>query len=71
MNLIRIACSDNRSAGVAAGEIGDRIEGRARQAIDVADVTADFRDRSDAELEFFIDRGFFPEEKRQESAIRW
>jgi Family of unknown function (DUF5681) len=61
-NLIALACSQGRSAVAAASEIADRVEGRAHQSFDFADVTSDLRARSDAELQFFLSNGRWPED---------
>lgn len=54
-NLIEIACSEGPGAVHAASEIADRLEGRSRQAIEFADITAELRNKSDAELQFYMD----------------
>ncbi len=59
-NLIEIACSEGSGAVHAAGEIADRIEGRARQSIEFADITADLRSRSDEELRFHLEHDRWP-----------
>ena len=59
-NLIDIACSEGPGAVHAASEIADRLEGRSRQSIEVADFTADLRSRSDAELQFYLDNSRWP-----------
>ena len=46
----------------AAAEIADRCEGRARQSIDLADVSTDLRARSDDELRFYLANGRWPED---------
>jgi hypothetical protein len=35
--------------------IFDRLEGRSRQHLEIADVTAELRNKSDAELQFHLD----------------
>src|ERR1700722_2762730 len=42
-NLVEIACSEGPGAVHAASEIADRLEGRSRQSIEFADLTADLR----------------------------
>ena len=42
--------------------IFDRLQGRARQQIEVADVTRQLREKSDAELQFYIDHDRWPNE---------
>jgi Family of unknown function (DUF5681) len=59
-NLIEIACSEGPGAVHAASEIADRIEGRSRQSIEVADITADLRSRSDDELQFHLQNDRWP-----------
>ena len=59
-NLVEIACSEGPGAVHAANEIGDRIEGRSRQSIEVADITADLRNRSDEELIFHLENDRWP-----------
>jgi len=46
-NLIDIACGEGPGAVHAANEIADRIEGRPRQSIEVADITAEIRNKSE------------------------
>jgi len=64
-NLIEIACSEGPGAVHAAGEIADRIEGRSRQQIEVADFTADLRSRSDFELQFYLDNSRWPTDEEK------
>ena len=59
-NLIEIAASKSSNAVSAANEITDRIEGRSRQSIEVADITAEIRSKSDAELQFYLDNNRWP-----------
>ena len=40
--------------------ISDRLEGRSTQRLDVNDVTADLRSRSDAELKFYLRHDRWP-----------
>jgi hypothetical protein len=56
-----------RMAAVEA--IFDRLEGRARQQIDVADVTQELRQKSDDELRFYLTHFHWPEES-QERALK-
>ncbi len=42
--------------------IFDRLEGRARQQIEVADVTRQLREKSDDELRFYLEHDRWPEE---------
>ena len=64
-NLVRIACSEGPSAVHAATEIADRIEGRPRQSIEVADVTTELRNKSDAELQFYLDNNRWPSDEEK------
>ncbi len=64
-NLIDIACTEGSAAVHAASEIADRLEGRSRQQIEVADFTADLRSRSDAELQFYLDNGRWPSDEEK------
>lgn len=59
-NLVEIACSEGPGAVHAASEIADRLEGRSRQQIEVADITADLRNRSDEELRFHLEHDRWP-----------
>jgi len=61
-NLIRIACSQGPSAVHAAAEIVDRLEGRS-QRIEVADITAELRSKSDEELRFYLARDRWPSDE--------
>jgi DNA polymerase III delta prime subunit len=61
-NLVRIACSEGLTAVHAANQIADRIEGRARQSIEVADITAELRNKSDAELQFYLNNNRWPDD---------
>jgi hypothetical protein len=63
-NLVETACSRGGRVSVAAAtEIIDRLEGRPRQQIEVADITRQLRDKSDFELQFYLDHGCWPEEQ--------
>jgi len=46
-------------------EIADRLEGRSRQQIEVADFTADLRHRSDAELQFYLHNNRWPSDEEK------
>jgi hypothetical protein len=59
-NLVEIACSEGPGAVHAASEIADRLEGRSRQQIEFADITADLRNRSDEELRFHLEHDRWP-----------
>jgi hypothetical protein len=43
--------------------IFDRLEGRSRQHLEIADVTAELRNKSDAELQFHLDHDRWPDEQ--------
>ena len=64
-NLVRLACSEEPNAVHAATEIGNRVEGRARQAIEVADITAELRSKSDEELRFHLEHGRWPSDEEK------
>ena len=66
-NLIDIACGRGPGAVTAANEIADRLEGRPTQQLDVKDVTADLRGRSDEELEFHLRHDRWPSENELET----
>ena len=59
-NLVEFACTEGPGAVHAASEIADRLQGRARQSIEVADITAELRNKSDAELQFYLDNNRWP-----------
>jgi hypothetical protein len=59
-NLVSLACAQDRSAVAAAAQIAARVEGRAHQSIEIADVAADLRARSDEELRFYLANGRWP-----------
>jgi hypothetical protein len=69
-NLIEIACSEGPGAVQAASEIADRLEGRSRQSVEFADITAELRNKSDEELRFHLQHDRWPtdEEKALVSA---
>ena len=64
-NLIEIACGEGPGAVHAANEIADRIEGRPRQSIEVADISAEIRNKSDEELQFFLDNSRWPTDEER------
>jgi len=64
-NLIDIACSEGPGAVHAASEIADRIEGRCRQQIEFADITAELRSKSDEELRFYLDNNRWPSDEEK------
>jgi hypothetical protein len=59
-NLIEIACTEGPGAVHAASEIADRLEGRSRQSIEVSDITAELRNKSDEELRFHLEHNRWP-----------
>jgi hypothetical protein len=64
-NLVEIACSEGPGAVHAASEIADRLEGRSRQSIEVADITADLHSRSDEELRFHLENDRWPSDEEK------
>jgi hypothetical protein len=64
-NLIEIASSKSPSAVSAANEISDRIEGRSRQSIEVSDISADLRSKSDEELRFHLEHDRWPSDEEK------
>jgi hypothetical protein len=62
-NLIEIACSEGPGAVHAASEIADRLEGRSRQQVEFADITAELRNKSDEELQFHLAHGRWPSDE--------
>src|SRR5215831_12851980 len=64
-NLIEIACTEGPGAVHAASEIADRLEGRSRQSIEVSDITAEIRNKSDAELQFYLDNNRWPSDEEK------
>jgi hypothetical protein len=59
-NLVDIACSKGPGAVSAINEIGDRLEGRPTQAVQISDLTREIREKSDAELQFYLDNNRWP-----------
>jgi hypothetical protein len=53
---------DGKNRLAAVEIILDRLEGRSRQRLEVADVTAQLRDKSDEELQFHLDNNRWPDE---------
>jgi hypothetical protein len=53
---------DGKNRLPAVEIIFDRLEGRSRQRLEVADVTAQLRDKSDEELQFHLDNNRWPKE---------
>jgi len=64
-NLIEIACSEGPGAVHAASEIADRLEGRSRQQVEFADITAELRNKSDEELRFHLDHDRWPTDEER------
>lgn len=62
-NLVEIASSKSPSAVSAANEICDRLEGRSRQSIEVADITSEIRNKSDEELRFYLAHDRWPSDE--------
>jgi len=66
--LLQEALRDRRRLP-ALDLIFDRLEGRARQQIEVADVTRELREKSDAELQFYLDHGRWPDDDEKRSLV--
>ena len=64
-NLVRIACSQGPGAVHAASEIGNRLEGRSRTQVEFADITAELRNKSDAELQFYLENNRWPSDEEK------
>ena len=61
-HLLEIAFSRGPAAVAAACEIGNRVEGRSPQTIQITDFAADLQTRSDAELQFYLANGRWPDD---------
>lgn len=48
---------------MALSEIIDRCEGKAKQQLDVNDITAELRQRSDEDLMYHMEHGYWPEDE--------
>jgi hypothetical protein len=59
LQQVKKACDGDTNA---AKEITDRVEGKAKQSIEVKDVTDEFSGKSTAELEFYAANGQWPTE---------
>jgi hypothetical protein len=55
---------------MALAEIIDRAEGKPKQQLDVNDVTAELRARSDEDLMFHLEHGYWPEDEPAEKRKR-
>jgi hypothetical protein len=55
---------------MALSEIIDRCEGKPKQQLDVNDVTAELRARSDEDLMFKLEHGYWPEDASMEKRNR-
>jgi hypothetical protein len=55
---------------MALSEIIDRTEGKPKQQLDVNDVTAELRQRSDEDLMFHLENGYWPEDALMEKRKR-
>jgi Family of unknown function (DUF5681) len=64
-NLVEIACSEGPGAVHAASEIADRLEGRSRTQVEFADITAELRNKADAELQFYLDNTRWPSDEEK------
>lgn len=54
----------------ALSEIIDRAEGKPKQQLDVNDVTAELRQRSDEDLMYHLEHGYWPEEEAMQMRKR-
>jgi hypothetical protein len=54
----------------AISEVIDRVEGKATQQINVADVTAELQERSDEDLLYKLEHGYWPEDHATEMRKR-
>jgi len=68
-HLVEIGVCRSPTAVAALNLIVDRLEGRARQQIEVADIKQQLRDRSDDER-FHLEHGHWPEEESAETPGR-
>jgi hypothetical protein len=50
---------------MALSEIIDRCEGKPKQSLEVNDITAELRQRSDEDLMFHMEHGYWPEDEYQ------
>lgn len=64
-NLIEIACSEGPGAVAAINEIGDRLEGRPTQAVQISDLSREIREKSDAELHFYLQNSRWPTDEEK------
>lgn len=64
-NLINIACKQGPGAVAAINEIGDRLEGRPTQAVQISDLTREIREKSDEELQFYLDNNRWPSDEEK------
>ena len=63
-NLIEIASeSDGSEAVHAAGLIADRIEGRVKQQVELTGLAAELHNKSDSELQFYLEYQRWPTEQ--------
>jgi len=64
-NLIHLACTQGPGAVAAINEIGNRLEGRPMQAVEISDLSRDIREKSDAELQFYLDNSRWPSDEEK------
>lgn len=67
-NLIAIASSAGAGAVTAANEICDRSEGKPSQRIELNNITAQLREKSNEDLQYHLDHGCWPEDELLEGA---
>ncbi len=72
-NLVNVATGRGKGVVAAVMQIADRTEGRPFQSIGVEDITRDLRDRSDEDIQFYLDHGCWPEDRRLTrcNRLRW
>jgi hypothetical protein len=64
-NLVEIACAEGPGAVQAASEIADRLEGRSRQQVEIADISAELRNKSAEELRFHLEHNRWPTDEEK------
>lgn len=64
-NLVEIASSKGPVAVAAINEIGNRLGGRPTQAVEISDLTHEIRQKSDAELQFYVDNSRWPTDEEK------
>lgn len=61
--LVEVLVPRRQEASAIGRSYFDRLEGRSRQHLEIADVTAMLRSKSDAELQFHLDHDRWPDEQ--------